>query len=236
MNNLMTVAKRQFRSYFNGPIAYVVACIITLVVGFLFWKTFFLARKASVHDMFVRLSWVNYFAIPALTMGLIAEEKEKGSIELLVTMPVRDSSVIIGKFLGVFGLYAIIVGLTLPYPFTVAAFGPLDWGPVISGYIGVLAHGAAILALGLAISAWSPDQLFAFFISLFVSIALFLIALYLPTFPASIASLGEWLSLDYHATSLYRGVIAIGDLLYFASIVALSLMASFIALESRRFN
>ena len=105
------------------------------------------------------------FAAPALTMGLVAEEKRSGTIELLLTMPVRDADVIVGKYLGVLGLYAVLLLLTLVYPISVSMLGPLDWQQVAAGYIGVFLMGGAMLAVGLATSAWTENQLVAFFIS-----------------------------------------------------------------------
>ena len=109
MQNLLTIAGRQFRSYFNGAIAYIIVCFILLVVGFYFWETFFLYRRATAREFFSLMSLLNYLALPALTMGLLAEEKRTGTIEILITMPVTETQVILGKFLGVLGLYAVVL-------------------------------------------------------------------------------------------------------------------------------
>ena len=91
MRNILTIGGRQFRSYFNGPVAYLVICIVMLTLGFFFWKTFFLFGRASAREMFRWLSLILVFALPALTMGLLAEEKRTGTIELLITMPVTEA-------------------------------------------------------------------------------------------------------------------------------------------------
>ena len=98
MKNVLNIARRQFASYFNGPTAYIAAVLLLGVVGFYFWTYFFLQGRASTVQMFSGLNLVLIFIAPALTMGLIAEEKRSGTIELLLTMPVKESEVIIGKY------------------------------------------------------------------------------------------------------------------------------------------
>ncbi|HJK93904.1 MAG TPA: ABC transporter permease [Polyangiaceae bacterium LLY-WYZ-15_(1-7)] len=234
--NTLTIAGRQFRSYFNGPIAYIVVSLVLIILGFLFWETFFLFGRATVREMFRYFSLINYFALPALTMGLIAEEKRTGTIELLITMPVTDAQVIVGKYLGVLGLYAIMVVLTLPYPISVGNLGNLDWGPVFSGYLGLLLQGAALLGIGLMMSSFTDNQLIAFFGALAVSIFFFLVDKFLPFMPSGLAGFAEQISFDFHVESMRRGVIALRDVLFFASIAAGCLLVAFRSLESRRWS
>ncbi|MGB9338484.1 MAG: ABC transporter permease subunit, partial [Polyangiales bacterium] len=153
MKNILTIGDRQFRSYFNGPVAYIVISIILLMLGFFFWHTFFLYGLASNREMFVWLGRILVFWLPPLTMGLLAEEKRTGTIELLITMPVTEAQVIVGKFVGVLALYVVLLLLTLPYPLSVSTLGNLDWGPVWGGYLGLLLQGSAILAIGLMASS-----------------------------------------------------------------------------------
>ena len=107
MRNTLTIASRQFRSYFNGPVAYIVICLLLGVIGFFFWSPFFLAGRASVRQVFTLIAYCVTFAGPALTMGLLAEEKRSGTLELLITMPIREAEVIFGKFLAALGLWAV---------------------------------------------------------------------------------------------------------------------------------
>lgn len=236
MQNLLTIAGRQFRSYFNGAIAYIIVCFILLVVGFYFWETFFLYRRATTRELFSLMSLVNYFALPALTMGLIAEEKRTKTIELLITMPVSEAQVILGKFLGVLGLYGVLLALTLPYPISVSFLGELDWGPVFSGYVSLILQGSAILAIGLMASSLTESQITALFITWSFTIVFFLIDKFLPLAPLSIAGLLEFLSFDAHLDSMRRGVIAMRDLIFFTTVSAIGLMVAFRALESRRWS
>ncbi len=236
MRNIFTIAGRQFRSYFNGPVAYIVICIVMLTLGFFFWKTFFLFGRASAREMFRWLSLILVFALPALTMGLLAEEKRTGTIELLITMPVTEAQVIVGKFFGVLGLYAILLLLTLPYPMSVSTLGDLDWGPVWSGYLGLFLQGSAVLALGLMASSWTANQLIALFVALTLSVFFWVLDKLLALLPSAAASALEWMSFDYHFQSMARGVIDLRDLLFFFSVTLFALAVAFRALESRRWS
>jgi ABC-2 type transport system permease protein len=236
MNHILTIGGRQFRSYFNGPVAYIVICIVMLALGFFFWNTFFLYGRASAREMFRWLSLILVFALPALTMGLLAEEKRTGTIELLITMPVTDAQVILGKFIGVFGLYAVILVLTLAYPVSVSTLGNLDWGPVWSGYLGLLLQGSAVLAIGLMASSWTDNQLIALFVALTLSVFFWVLDKFLALLPTNAASALEWLSFDYHFQSMARGVVDLGDVLFFFSMTIFALALAFRALESRRWS
>lgn len=236
MNHILTIGGRQFRSYFNGPVAYIVICIVMLALGFFFWNTFFLYGRASAREMFRWLSLILVFALPALTMGLLAEEKRTGTIELLITMPVTDAQVILGKFIGVFGLYAVILVLTLAYPLSVSTLGNLDWGPVWSGYLGLLLQGSAVLAIGLMASSWTDNQLIALFVALTLSVFFWVLDKFLALLPTNAASALEWLSFDYHFQSMARGVVDLRDVLFFSSVTIFALALAFRALESRRWS
>lgn len=236
MNNTLTIAGRQFRSYFNGAVAYIVLCLVMLFLGFFFWKPFFLYGRATAREMFSYLALILTFAAPMLTMGLLAEEKRSGTIELLITMPVRDAEVIVGKFLGVLGLYAVLLALTLPYPISISTLGRLDWGPVFAGYFGLLLQGGALLAIGLMASSFTDNQLVALFVSLTISVFFFLLDKVLPLLPPGAASVLEWLSFDFHFGSMTRGVLDLRDVIFFLSITGFSLGLAFRALESRRWR
>jgi ABC-2 type transport system permease protein len=236
MNHILTIGGRQFRSYFNGPVAYIVICIVMLALGFFFWNTFFLYGRASAREMFRWLGLILVFALPALTMGLLAEEKRTGTIELLITMPVTEAQVILGKFLGVLGLFAVLLVLTLPYPISVSTLGHLDWGPVWSGYLALLLQGSAILAIGLMASSWTDNQLIALFVALTLSVFFWVLDKFLALLPTNAASALEWLSFDYHFQSMGRGVVDLRDVLYFFSVTVFALALAFRAVASRRWS
>jgi ABC-2 type transport system permease protein len=169
-------------------------------------------------------------------MGLLAEETRTGTIELLITMPVTEAQVILGKFIGVLGLYAVILALTVFYPISVSTLGDLDWGPVLSGYLGLLLQGSAVLAIGLMASSWTSNQLIALFVALTLSIFFWVLDKFLALLPTNAASALEWLSFDHHFQSMARGVIDLRDVLFFVSVAVFALALAFRALESRRWS
>ena len=236
MNNTLTIARREFRSYFNSPTAYIVGALFLVVVGVLFWSTFFLQQRASVRQMFHWAFTLSAVAAPALTMALIAEEKRNGTLELLITYPVRDAEVVIGKYLGALGLYVVLLVLTLPNAFTVASMGPVDWGSITTGYLGLLLSGGGFLAAGVMASSWTSNQLVALVVGLAVCGFFGLIRHFLPLLPEGSASALEWLSFGYHYDALERGVIDSRDLLYFVTVIAICLGLAFRSLESRRWK
>ena len=233
MKNTLTIARREFRSYFNSPAAYIVGSLFLIMVAAMFWNSFFLEQRASVRRLFF---WVYVLTVavgPALTMGLLAEEKRTGTLELLITYPVRDSEVVLGKYLGALGLYAVLLLLTVPQVFSVATMGPLDWGPVWAGYLGMLLSGGAFLAIGVLASSWTNNQLVALIVALAICAFFAIIRNLIVFLPPGATSVFEWLSFGYHADSLERGVIDTRDLFFFFSVIALSLGLAFRSLESR---
>jgi ABC-2 type transport system permease protein len=236
MGKTLTIARRELVGYFNGPAAYIVICLFLILLGVFFWNPFFLINRASVRNLFDMMSVLLLPTAPAITMGLLAEEKRTGTMEVLLTMPLRDTQVILGKFLGAFGLLLVLVLLTLPYPISVASLGQLDWGPVISGYLAVLLQGSAMLALGLLASSWTENQLIAFFVGAILSFAFWIVSRFLPFVPQELASTLEWISFDYHYESMLRGVIDSRDVFYFLSVIGFSLALAFRSLESRRWS
>jgi ABC-2 type transport system permease protein len=236
MHNIRTIAGRQFRSYFNGPIAYIVLGVMLVVLGIFFWETFFIPAKATMREMFRYASYINYFALPALTMGLLAEEKRTGTLELLITMPVKDAQVIWGKFLGVLGLYGVFILLTLPYCFSVASLGNLDWGPVVTSYLGLFLQAASIMAIGLMMSSFTENQIIAFFCTLLCTMFFFFIDVLLMLLPTQLLGFLEAISMDTHFEAMRRGVVASRDMLFFATLIVISLMIAYRSLESRRWS
>jgi len=236
MQRTLTIAKREFRGYFNSPSAYIVICLFLLMMGFFFWNPFFLVNRASVRSMYDLMAILLLPTAPALTMGLLAEEKRTGTIEILLTMPVRDPEVIIGKYLASLGLLCVLLLCTLAYPLSVSTRGHLDWGPVFAGYFALLLQGGAMLALGVLASSWTDNQLIAFFTSGIICFAFWVISRFLPFIPQGIASIVEWLSFDYHFQDIVRGVLDSRHVIYFLTVIGFSLALAFRSLESRRWS
>ncbi len=242
MSPMMTIAKREFRAYFDSPLAYVVICLSFLLLGLAFFELrggFWQVDQASLQRMFEYLPLVvGILVVPVVTMRLLAEEKRSGTLELLITLPVRDSDVILGKYMGALGLVWILLISTLIYP--VAMFmwpwqlGPLDWGPVLAGYLGMLLFTASSVSLGLLVSSLTNSQAVAFFITFFVSLLLWFLTDMVQLLPSTAGSVLGYLSTQSHIDAFTRGLVDLRDVVYFLSVTTLALVVSFRALERRK--
>ncbi len=236
MGTTFAIMRREFRAYFNSPVAYFVIAVFLVMVGVLFFIPFFAQDRVSMRDFFGLVPFLLVFFGPAITMRLISEERRSGTIELLITMPVRDMDVIVGKFLAAVGLFLIALLLTLPYAITISCFGNLDWGPVIGGYIGLVFLGAAYLSLGLLASSWTENQIIAFVISLFLSMFFLMVDRFIVFLPNVAAPVVEALSFNAHFRNAARGMIDSRDLVFFVSFMVIALFLSFRSLEARRWR
>lgn len=210
---------------------------LAIVGGFSLWFSDILAAGVATMRTVFFWSAVGYLLlIPAVTMRLFAEEKRTGSLELLVTMPVTEPEMVLGKYLAALALMTAALGLTFTYPLTLASLGALDWGPVIGGYLGLLLLGAAFCAIGTAASAVSSNQIVAFLLALGLCLVHFVPGFALSRVPAQVLPVVQHLSFDYHFDSLARGVVDTRNLLFYGGVVALFLHVAVFALERRRLS
>ncbi len=236
MGNTLTVFKRELGTYFNSPVAYIVVTVYLVVIGYMFFSQAFLVGEATMRDMFGLTPLLFTFFAPAITMRLMAEEKRSGTIELLITMPVRDWEVVLGKFFAGLSVLLVAILLTLAYPITLSFMGDLDWGAVSGGYIGLVLLAAAYIAIGLMTSSWTQNQVVAYIVAWAITFALFIGGKLLPLMPGSIAGIVEYLSLDLHFNNIAKGVIDTRDLIYYLSLIGACLLVSVQTLDSRRWR
>ena len=236
MGVIFAILKREFRSYFVSPVAYVLITIFLIVSNWLFFNTYFMAKEASMRVYIGQMPWIFLFFIPAVTMRVWAEEKKLGTLELLVTLPVKDFELVLGKFLACLMFLAVCLALTLAVPFTVAYTGDPDWGPIIGGYLGVLFMGTALISLGLFISSLTENQIVAFILSLLVAFVFLMIGenLVLYAIPDFLVTLFEYLGFGSHFMSITRGVIDSRDLIYYGSFILFFLFLNVKSVESRK--
>ncbi len=237
MRNVLAVARRELRAYFDSPVAYIVLVSFLTVAGWMYFSTLFLLDRADLRPFFTPSPFSPAMLIvilaPAITMRLIAEEQKSGTIELLLTMPMRDGEIIIGKFLAALGLMSVGLALTLAYPLTVAWLGDLDWGPVIAGYVGMFLFSAALLAIGVLCSALTENQIVAFIVAFLISAVLYYVFWLQFFVPALLAPVVEFVSLSFHLDNLSRGVIDSRDVLFYLSMTAAALLLATQALGRR---
>ena len=222
MGTTAAIARRELSSFFNSPIAYIVLSGFLLVAGWLYFGTVFLGGQASLRAFFSIAPLLFVFFVPAMTMRLIAEEKKSGTIELILTLPVEDWQVVAGKFLAALGTVAVGLACTVPYALTIASLtaqpNSFDWGPVVGGYAGLILMASSFLAIGLWASALSRNQIIGFIIGLLLCFGLYFIDKVAMLFPAGVAELLQFLSVDYHFENVARGVLDSRDVLYYLSL------------------
>lgn len=236
MDGFAAVYKRELRSYFNSPIAYIFIVVFLLLASWLFFRGFFLYGQADLRPLFSLLPWMFLFFVPAVSMRLWAEERKLGTAELLLTFPVSDGQVILGKFAAGLSLIVLTVLLEFPLLILTANLGDVDPGPVIGGLLGSIFLGGAYLAIGLFLSSVTDNQIVAFILAVVVSFALFIVgeSLVLVTAPQWIAPLLHDLGLGAHFESMGRGVIDSRDVVYYLSVIVFFLYLNRLSLSERR--
>jgi ABC-2 type transport system permease protein len=232
--NVGPIYRRELRSYFNSPVAYVVIIVFLAIIGWFFSNNLFLINVASMRIVFDLVPLVFLFFIPAITMRLLAEEKKSGTLELLTTRPVRDVEIVLGKFLACWTLLAAALAPTLLYFITLLLLGNPDVGPIVTGYVGLFLMGGVYIAIGLFASSLTENQIIAFIIGFLIVLALFLADKVLMYVPSSIASILEFLAIDYHFSSIARGVIDSRNIIYFGSLLGFALMLTTVSLQRRK--
>lgn len=233
MRQVPHIFKKEFRTYFVSPIAYIVISIFLIVIGWFFFSTFFLINQASLRNFFALLPIIFAFVIPAVTMRLFAEELNIGTYEILLTMPVTFRDVVVGKFLASLAFVAAMLLPTLAYPITVSFLGDLDWGPVIGGYVGAILLGASFSAVGLFASSLTRNQIVAFIIGVAICFALVLIDKILFFLPTPLVGVLEYLGADFHFENISKGILDTRDILYFLSVTFVGLYATHLAMEEK---
>ena len=238
MQNITAILKKEFRSYFNSPIAYIFITFFLGISAWLFFQNFFIVNQAEMRSFFGLMPWIFLFFIPAVTMKLWSEEKKIGTIEILMTLPIRDYEVVVGKFLASFALLAVTVLLTLVIPFSIMSVGNPDVGTLIAGYIGLLLMGAAYIAIGFFASTLTENQIIAFIIGIVVCLVLLLIGEDFVLFktPNWLVPIFSYLGLGAHYSSILRGVLDSRDIIYYLSLIGFFLYLSTLAVESRKWR
>ncbi len=232
--NTMHIFRREFRHYFVTPIAYIVIAIFLVLTGWFFFSTFFLYSQAELRNFYSLLPLIFSFIVPTITMRLFSEEYNVGSYEVLVTMPVTDRDIILGKFFAALCFIAVMLLPTLSYAISVSFLGDLDWGPVIGGYVGALLLGAAFSAVGLFASALTKNQIIAFIIGMIICFALTMVDKILFFLPESMLGFFQFAGADYHFENVSRGILDTRDILYFVSVVFVALYGTFLVLQEKK--
>ena len=244
MRRIVPIFKRELSAYFNTPLGFIFVDVFLLLTGFFFFELFkfFANGQASVRNLFVLLPWVYLFFVPAVSMRLLAEEKKVGTVEVLMTLPIRDWEVVLAKYLAAFIFLTVALLLSFPLVWVVARAAAegvsLDYGPIIGGYLAAILMGAAFLAVGIFFSSITDNQIVAFILSITTMGIFLLIGLpdVVEYFPPRLQGFALGLSLVSHFYSVSRGVIDSRDMIYYLSIVFLFVYLTIRSMESRKWK
>lgn len=236
MSNVLAIAERELKSYFVSPVAYVIAAFFLLISGYLFAFILANTREATLRYLLSNLSVVWLFITPALTMRLLAEEQRTGTIELLMTNPIRDVEVALGKYLSALAFVAVMLLLTLYFPLLLFVFGSPDRGPILTGYLGVLLQGAAFLGIGLLASSLTQNQIVAAVVTFAVLLVLWLSDSVGGFLGGPVGSVFNYLSVTQHFQDFPRGVIDTRDVVYFLSVAVGTVFLTTLNLQARRWR
>lgn len=236
MNRVIPIFRRELFAYFYSPMAYIVIAVFLLLSGWFFTSDVFLSDDSSLRTVFDAIPFMFIFFAPAITMRLMSEERKSGTIELLVTMPLEDGEIILGKYFAAISLLVAALVFTLPYAITVLALGKPDIGMMVTGYIGLVLMGASYIAIGVFASTITKNQVVSFIIAFLIIFVLFLLDKFLMVMPAYLVPVLQYLSIDYHYNNIGRGVIDTRDILYYLSLIVFMLSLAKLSLESRKWS
>jgi ABC-2 type transport system permease protein len=252
MKNVLLICRKELRSYFASPIAYAVMAIFGLIFGWVFFNasrdfvrfTLLQAQEGgpvSVNDSIIRpllgfAGTIGLFLIPMITMRLFAEEKRMGTIELLLTSPVKDIEIILGKWLGAVALYACVLFMSILNVALLFLWGKPDLKPVLIGYLGLLLQGGCLLALGALISTMTKNQIIAGIATFFISLLLWLLSWFTAFDNTITAQVLGYLSIVTHFENFGKGVLSSKDVLFYLSLTFFSLFLTARSLESLRWR
>lgn len=234
--NTLVIARREIAAFFVSPIAYLVGAAFLFLTGLFFVFTVVIGRVATLAQVFQVISIILIFVAPVLTMRLLAEESRSGTLELLLTAPVRDWEVVLGKFMAAFTFFAAMLAPTLYYLFLLTRYGSPDIPVTFSGYLGVILLGAVLISFGMLTSAMSANQIVAAVLGVTLSLTFWMFGALANVFPGATGDLFAYLSIQDHFFDFLAGLISSANLVYFLSVTAASLFLATRVLEVRRWR
>jgi ABC-2 type transport system permease protein len=249
------IYKKELRLYFTSPVAYVLLTIFLLIAGYFFFSIFSFFTRASMQmamnpqmgrdlnvtdavlrPLFANLSVILLLLMPLVTMRLFAEERRSGTIELLLTYPVRDGAVLAGKYLAALTMYGVMVAGTLAYPIMLVSFARVEWGPLVTGYLGLLLMGAMFLAVGLFASSLTENQVVAAIVTFGVLLMFWIIGWTAEFAGGPLGAVLTHLSILEHNDTFAKGVLDTKDIIYYVNFTVLALFLALRSLEARRWS
>ncbi len=237
LRNISTIVRKELQGYFNSPIAYVLIFFFLVTNGYLFWVILVQSKQADMSSTFADMAIIMLFLSPAITMRLLAEEQRQGTIELLLTSPIRDSELVLGKWLASMAFFVVMLVLTATFPLFLLKYGTPDMGVVLSGYLGILIVGGVFLAVGLFMSSMTQNQIVAYALSFGLLLVWWLFQGAGQNFGQNGGSgFLQYLGLSQHFDGFNTGAIQLKDIVYYLSLIVLALFLTMRSIESRRWR
>ncbi len=239
MHQTLTIARREITSLFFSPIAYVVLGLFALGVTWIFFLGFVPGQQATMRSVFGLVARFMIFILPAVSMRLLADETRSGTLEVLMTSPINDAQVVVGKWLGAMGFLLVLISPLIVLIGVMEIYADPDYGPIITGFVGLLLIGGLYLAMGTLASAATQNQIIAFFITLFLIGMFTIVTMILGSMNLANANVREaifYLNVETHYAQFNRGLIDTADVVFFLSGIVLFLFLAVKLLESRRWR
>jgi ABC-2 type transport system permease protein len=253
MGNIAAIAQKELRSYFASPIAYIVIGFFALVFGWFYYVslTFFMQMsmqmgmpgqgQVNINNMAIRplmqnVAVVALFVLPLVTMRTYSEEKRTGTIELLLTSPLTDFQIVMGKFLGAVALYGLMLAVTLIHIVILFVYGNPEWKPIAAGYLGLLLMGASFISIGLLISSLTRNQIVAGMVTFVVLLLLWTVSWMSESAGPTMRKVLDALSITSHFDDFSKGVIALTHLVYYLSFITFGLFLTAKSVDSERWR
>ena len=237
LNNTLVIFRRELRSFFDSPMAYIFLVVFAVVNGYFFTNTFFLYGQSDMRALFGIVPLVYLFFIPGVMMGLISREKGLGTIEIISTLPINDRDIVIGKYLAGFVLILMALLTTSLHYITLISVGTeIDHGAVFTGYLGLALVGGVYASIGLFASSLTDNQVVSFIVGIAIIFVFWLMDKMLLFVHPSLAGIVQYISVEFHLSNISRGVIDTRNIIYFGSVIGFFLFLTTRLVESRRWR
>lgn len=236
MTNTFAIARRELLSFYKSFLFYVVTAAFLVITGYFFAISVALSHSSQVSQVFPTMYTILLLMSPILTMRLLAEEQRTGTIELVLTSPVRDTEVVLGKFLAGLGLLVSMLILTGFYPLLLSFYGRPDEAGLIGGYVGAVLFGGTAIAVGLFTSSLTANQIVAAVLSFAILLILWVIDAISSLFSGAVGSVASYLAVYTHFTDMTQGVIDTKDVVYFLTVILAALFLTSRSVETRRWR
>ena len=236
MNPTVTIAKKELKTFFLSPLAYLVLVVTVAIFNAFFFMIIDENREASLRDIFKVMEFMFVFIVPLLTMKLLSEEKAAGTMEFLMTNPISNTAIVLGKYVGALIFFSTLIAITLLYYFIVEHFGSPDRWAVLSGYLGIWLEGAFFIAIGLWTSSLTRSQIIAAITSYLFIFALYFSVSLVKYLNGPLAGFVRYFGTWSHAENFAVGLITSADIIYYLSGIVLFLILTRLNIENRLWN